>query len=78
MALVTHLVVAYDHDTKTFAFDGDGSREWIRRLYTPETNTWSDDAGEFVAIETEVEKEAIDALEAIGVNISDNHLWQIR
>jgi hypothetical protein len=77
MAKHTHLVVVYNHDTKTFTFDGDGSREWIRRLYTPETNTWSDEDEEFVAVPVEDEDEAVNALEALGVAVEENG-WQDR
>lgn len=78
MALQTHLVVIYDHETKTLTFDGDGSREWIRSLYTPETNTWSDEAEEFVSVSAEVEQEAVDALHSAGVVIENTYPWQTR
>ena len=77
MANHTHLVVAYNHDTKTFTFDGDGSREWIRRLFDPMTNTWSDDDEEYVAISAEQEQEAVDALEHLGVAVEETG-WQTR
>ena len=78
MANHTHLVVAYDHDTKQFWFDGDGSREWIRRLFTPETNTWSDEQEEYIAIPAEQEQEAINALGALGIDITNDSalVWQ--
>lgn len=79
MAKVTHLVVAYDHDTKELSFDGDGSREWIRTLFLPETNTWDDDAGDFVAVPESVEVEAVNALKALGVIIpKESKGWQTR
>lgn len=80
MALQTHLVVAYNHDTKTFTFDGDGSREWIRTLFEPETNTWSDEQGEFIAVSKTAEQEAVDALESLGIAVdyTGNVGWQTR
>jgi hypothetical protein len=77
MAKHTHLVVQYNHDTKTFTFDGDGSREWIRRLYTPETNTWSDEVEAFVSIPIEDELEAVNALASLGVAVEEDG-WQDR
>ena len=77
MGLTTHLVVSFDHETKTFTFDGDGSREWIRRLFTPETNTWSDEAGEYVEVHHSFETEALLALQKLGVSVLD-HNWQKR
>ena len=77
MALHTHLVVSYNHTTKTFTFDGDGSREWIRRLFTPESNTWSDEADAFIGGEALIEQDAVDALEALGVVVEEDG-WQTR
>lgn len=77
MANHTHLVVAYNHDTKTFKFDGDGSREWIRTLFEPETNTWSDEKEDYVPISRKAEKEAVDALIALGIE-ADFDGWQER
>lgn len=76
MGLRTSLVIEYDHDTQSFTFDGDGSREYIRRLYTPESNTWSDDAQEFVLADLE-EAQALDALKALGVHVPDE-AWHNR
>lgn len=79
MANHTHLVVAYNHDTKTFTFDGDGSREWIRRLFEPQTNTWSDEEMDYVAISEADEIEAENALKALGVIFDLNSIgWQER
>lgn len=75
MANHTHLVVAYNHDTKTFWFDSDGSREWIRRLFEPETNTWSDEEEEYISIPNE--NDAVKALAALGVEVEDLD-WQER
>ena len=80
MAKHTHLVVAYDHDTKKFWFDGDGSREWIRRLFDVETNTWSDEQEDYISIPVEEELEAIKALGALGIDIENDSalVWQER
>lgn len=77
MSLVTHLVVAYDHETKTFTFDGDGSREWIRMLYTPPTNTFSYDTETWESITPDQEQEVLDALKALGVTV-DADWWVTR
>jgi hypothetical protein len=73
----THLVVAYNHETKTFWFDGDGSREWIRKLFEPETNTWSDEEEAYVSPDSALEQEAVEALERIGIAVEQNN-WQER
>lgn len=77
MAQHTHLVVAYNHDTKTFWFDGDGSREWIRRSLDPMTNTWSDEAEEYVTVDKALEEEAVEALAKLGIAVEEND-WQER
>jgi hypothetical protein len=77
MAQHTHLVIAYNHDTKSFWFDGDGSREWIRRLFTPETNTWSDEEEGYVVAPVSMEEEAVNALALLGVEVSETD-WQER
>lgn len=77
MAKHTHLVVAYNHETKTFWFDGDGSREWIRRIMEPETNTWSDESEEYVLIDRKDENEAVEALATLGVAVEQDG-WQER
>ena len=79
MALQTHLVVAYDHDTKQFTFDGDGSREWIRFLFDPETNTWSDEEEDYVPVASAIEEEAVEALRALGIKFDYTSAgWQTR
>jgi hypothetical protein len=78
MANHTHLVVAYNHDTKTFWFDGDGSREWIRRLFTPETNTWSDEEEEFIPEDLGLVADAMTALEALNIEIDETDGWLTR
>jgi hypothetical protein len=77
MALHTHLVVTYNHDTNTFTFDGDGTREWIRRLFEPETNTWSDEAEDFIPISKLKEDKALRALQRLGVTVEE-HDWKVR
>lgn len=73
----THLVVAYNHETKTFWFDGDGSREWIRRVLDPETNTWSDEDETYVVIDKALEQEAVEALDRMGIAVEQDN-WQER
>lgn len=73
----THLVVAYNHETKTFWFDGDGSREWIRRVMEPMTNTWSDEEETYVSVDKTLEQEAVEALNRMGVAIEQDN-WQER
>lgn len=50
----THIVIAYDHATKSFYYDDDGTWEWIRKLFTPESNTWSDDEENWVGDDDEL------------------------
>jgi hypothetical protein len=73
----THLVVAYNHETKTFWFDGDGSREWIRRAMEIETNTWSDEDEAYVSIDKALEQEAVEALDRMGIAVEQDN-WQER
>jgi hypothetical protein len=73
----THLVIAYNHETKTFWFDGDGSREWIRRVLDPETNTWSDEEEAYVLTDSALEQEAVEALERMGIAVEQDN-WQER
>ena len=73
----THLVVAYNHETKTFWFDGDGSREWIRRAMEPMTNTWSDEEEAYVSVDTTLEQEAVEALNRMGIAVEQDN-WQER
>ena len=49
MSKVTHLVVAYDHSTKSFYYDDDGTDIWIRDLFTPSSCTWSDEDEDYIA-----------------------------
>lgn len=80
MAKYTHLVVAIDHDTKRVTFDGDGSREWIRTLFEPETNTWDSETLDWAAPDLTLEREALDLLMNLGIKVDgmfyDN--WQER
>lgn len=77
MAKHTHLVIAYNHETKTFWFDGDGSREWIRRVLDPETNTWSDEEEAYVLADSALEQEAVEALDRMGIAVEQDN-WQER
>jgi hypothetical protein len=80
MAKYTHLVVAINHDTGEVSFDGDGSREWIRTLFEPETNTWDEDTLDWAAPDLTLEREALDLLMNLGIKVDgmfyDN--WQER
>jgi hypothetical protein len=78
MAKHTHLVVTYNHDTKQFTFDGDGSREWIRRLFEHETNTWSDEKEEFIPNDLGLVADALTALETMGVTVDEPKGWLTR
>ena len=78
MALQTHLVVAYDHDTKHFWFDGNGSREWIRRLFEDETYTWSDEEEAFIPNDLGLVADALTALEALGITVDEPQGWLTR
>lgn len=64
---LTHFVVMVDSETGKVHFDYDGSREWIRRLFEPETNTYDTEDGEYVAVAPIIEEHALNALETIGV-----------
>jgi len=64
---LTHFVVMVDSETGGVYFDYDGSREWIRRLFEPETNTYDCEDGEFVPVAPYIEETALNALERIGV-----------
>ena len=54
MSLQTHIVIAYDHTSKSFYFDDDGTREWITRMFSPETNTWSDEEENWIGDDNEL------------------------
>lgn len=77
MSKVTHLVVAIDHSTGRVSFDGDASRLWIRQLFQPGTNTYDLESGEFVAPDLTLEREALDLLMGLGVEVDGTfHDWQ--
>jgi hypothetical protein len=78
MSKTTHLVVQYDHDSKSFTFDGDGSREWIRSLFSPESNTWSDEDQEFIGGDIGYLTDALFALEALGIKVDEPQGWLAR
>ena len=67
--LTTCLVVEYNHDDGTFTFDADGTREWIRKLYSPESNTWDSETGDSVVVPMHIEQNAIKALASLGVTV---------
>lgn len=48
MAKQTHIVVIYDHTTKSFYYDEDGTEVWIRNLFEPPSNTWCDKEQDYV------------------------------
>jgi len=80
MAKITHLVIAINHDTGSVEFDGDGSREWIRRLFEIETNTYDTELEEFIAPDLTLERQALDLLMNLGVKVDglDYDNWQER
>ena len=76
---LTHFVVTVDSETGDVHFDYDGSREWIRRLFEPETNTYDCEDGEYIAVAPIIEEQALDALERIGVIFDrGDEEWQTR
>jgi hypothetical protein len=79
MARVVNLVVEIDTESGLIRFDGDGSREWIRSLFQPETNTYDQDLGEYVQDEA-AERKALDLLMEIGILVDglDYDNWMER
>lgn len=79
MARVVNLVVEIDTESGLIRFDGDGSREWIRSLFDPQTNTYDQDLGEYVQDET-AERKALHLLMEIGILVDglDYDNWQER
>ena len=77
---VTHLVITVNNQTGEISFDGDGTREWIRRLFDPHTTTYDLDLQEFVAVDGSVEAAALDRLMEIGIAVDglDYNNWQER
>jgi hypothetical protein len=78
--LVTHLVITVSHTTGQIEFDGDGTREWIRRLFDPQTTTYDYDEDQMVAVSPEIERAALDKLMEIGILVDglDYDNWQER
>lgn len=79
MAKLVSLVVEVNVETGTIRVDGDGSREWIRSLFEPQTNTFDTDSGEYVEdIDSEIA--AVQMLSARGIPMStDDFLhWRER
>jgi hypothetical protein len=77
---VTHLVITVNNQTGQIAFDGDGTREWIRRLFDQHTTTYDLDAQEFIAVDGSVERAALDKLMELGILVDglDYDNWQER
>jgi hypothetical protein len=77
---VTHLVITVNNQTGQIAFDGDGTREWIRELFDPKTTTYDLDACEWVAVDGSVEQAALDKLMEIGILVDgiDYNNWMER
>ena len=75
-----HLVIAIDPDSGDVVFDGDGTREWVRRLHTPETTTFDFESGEWVSVSPDFERAALDRLIDLGVSVDgiDYDNWQER
>jgi hypothetical protein len=48
MSRVTSLVVSFDHDTKRFSYDKDGTEAWIRDMFYPPTSTYCSRAGDHI------------------------------
>ena len=79
MSKLVNLVIEIDTEAGTIRFDPDGSREWIRRLFQPETNTYDTELGEYVEdIDSEIA--AVQLLSEIGIKVStDDFLhWRER
>lgn len=75
---LSHFVVMVDNETGKVYFDGDGSREWIRRLFDEPTNTYDTEEGVFVPFAPYVEEQALNALERIGVIFEEDIDWRER
>ena len=59
MSKHTHIVIAYNHETKSFSYDEDGTEVWIRQLFSPESNTWSDEAEDYIGGDENLVKETV-------------------
>lgn len=77
MAKLVNLVVEIDVESGEIRFDGDGSREWIRSLFEPATNTYDTETGEYVADDA-AERKALQLLMEIGVAVENLDNWQER
>lgn len=79
MSRVVNLVVEIDTETGMIRFDGDGSREWIRGLFQPETNTYDTELGEYV-VDVAAERKALDLLMELGILVDgiDYDNWMER
>ena len=79
MSRVVNLVIEVDVDTNLIRFDGDGSREWIRSLFEPPTNTYNQELGEYV-VDAVAERHALDLLMELGILVDgiDYDNWMER
>jgi hypothetical protein len=79
MSKIVSLVIAVNTDTGLIEFDGDGSREWIRRLFEVETNTYDTELQEWVKAPID-EKIALNLLMTLGVAVDglDYDNWMER
>lgn len=79
MSKVVNLVVEIDVESGLIRFDGDGSREWIRSLFQPETNTYDQELGEYV-VDVAAERKALDLLMELGILVDglDYDNWMER
>lgn len=78
MPKMVHFVVMVDELGRVF-FDADGSREWIRTLFEPPTNTYDLEEEEFVPVAPEFEDSALEALKNAGVIFEGgDELWRLR
>lgn len=59
MSKQTHIVIVYDHETKSFSYDEDGTTSWIRELFIPESNTWSDEDEDYIGDDEQLLQHAI-------------------
>ena len=66
MSRHTHIVIVYNHETKSFSYDDDGTEVWIRRLFSPESNTWSDAKEDFIGNDGKLLKHTIKEFEKLN------------
>lgn len=80
MAKYVHLVVMVDPVSGDIVFDGDGTREYIRRLHSPETTIFDFDLQEWVLPDEKLEQAALDRLMDLGILVDglDYDNWMER